>query len=379
MLISCLFYLKKRYEVKVISTVKAIENKERKAKRNQNLTAAKVRKNDEFYTRYEDIEKELENYKEFFKDKTVYCPCDNFNDERMNNFFKYFKNNFDKLKIKTLLCSYYIENGNSEYIKIKRIEENKERDYKLNERDNNASTYRQKLQGNGSFDSDECVELLKTADIVVTNPPFSRFLEIVKLCVDYDKKFLMIGNKNAILNGIVMPLFMNNKIWLGINNVKDFVQPDGSIKKFGNIGWFTNLENNKKTKRLKLTKEYYVKESKEQKRLENYENKDYPSFLNYNAINVDRVENIPKDYFGIMAVPLSFLDKYNPEQFEIIGAGRNMFNEKLGFQKIGKEVMKKYRAQGGTGNYTENMHSLVYEKDGKVYFPYQRILIKRRK
>lgn len=364
--------------MKAISTVKAIENKERKAKRNQNLTAAKVRKNDEFYTRYEDIEKELENYKGLFKDKTVYCPCDNFNDERMNNFFKYFKNNFDKLKIETLLCSYYIENGNSEYIKIKRIEKNKEKDYKLNERDNNASTYRQKLQGNGSFDSDECVELLKTADIIVTNPPFSRFLEIVKLCVDYDKKFLMIGNKNAILNGIVMPLFMDNKIWLGINNVKDFVQPDGSIKKFGNIGWFTNLENNKRNEKLKLTKEYYLNKNKEIKELENYENKNYPIFLNYSAINVDRVENIPKDYFGVMAVPLSFLDKYNPEQFEIIGAGRNMFNEKLGFQKIGKEVMKKYRDQGGTGNYTENMHSLVYEKDGKVYFPYQRILIKRK-
>lgn len=276
------------------------------------------------------------------------------------------------------MCSYYIENGNSEYIKIKRIKENKERDYKLNERNNNASTYHQKLQGNGSFDSDECVELLKTADIVVTNPPFSRFLEIVKLCVDNDKKFLMIGNKNSILNGVVMPLFMDNKIWLGINNVKDFIQPDETIKKFGNIGWFTNLENNKKTKRLKLTKEYYAKESKEQKKSENYENKDYPTFLNYNAINVDRVENIPKDYFGVMAVPLSFLDKYSPEQFEIIGAGRNMFNEKLGFQKIGKEVMKKYRDQGGTGNYTENMHSLVYEKDGRVYFPYQRILIKRK-
>lgn len=210
----------------------------------------------------------------------------------------------------------------------------------------------------------------------MTNPPFSRFLEIVKLCVDNDKKFLMIGNKNAILNGIVMPLFMNNKIWLGINNVKEFVQPDSTIKKFGNIGWFTNLENNKRNEKLKLTKEYYVKELKES---ENYENKDYPTFLNYNAINVDRVENIPKDYFGVMAVPLSFLDKYNSDQFEIIGAGRNMFNEKLGFQKIGKEVMKKYRAQGGTGNYTENMHSLVYEKDGRVYFPYQRILIKRKK
>lgn len=362
--------------MRIISEIKTIDDKEKKPKRNQNLTVAKVRKNDEFYTRYEDIEKELENYKEFFKDKTVYCPCDNFNDEKMNNFFKYFKNNFETLKLKTLLCSYYIENGNSEYIEIKRIEENKEKDYKLNENDNNVSIYRQKLQGDGSFDSDECIELLKTADVIVTNPPFSRFSDIFSLCVKHNKKFLLIGNKNAILYNDIMLLFMDNKIWLGTNNVKEFVQPDGSIKKFGNIGWFTNLKNNKRNEKLKLTKEYYVKELKES---ENYENKDYPTFLNYNAINVDRVENIPKDYFGVMAVPLSFLDKYNPEQFEIIGAGRNMFNEKLGFQKIGKEVMKKYRAQGGTGNYTENMHSLVYEKDGKVYFPYQRILIRRKK
>ena len=364
--------------MRIISNVEANENKERSPKRNQNLTAAKVRKNDEFYTRYEDIEKELENYKEFFRDKTVYCPCDNFNDEKMNNFFKYFKNNFETLKLKTLLCSYYIENGNSEYIEIKRIEENKEKDYKLNENNNNVSIYRQKLQGDGSFNSDECIELLKTADVIVTNPPFSRFSDIHSLCAKYNKKFLLIGNKNAILYNDIMPLFMDNKIWLGINNIKEFVQPDGTIKKFGNIGWFTNLKSNKRNEKLKLTKEYYAKESKEQKRSENYENKDYPTFLNYNAINVDRVENIPKDYFGVMAVPLSFLDKYNPEQFEIIGAGRNMFNEKLGFQKIGKDVMKKYRDQGGTGNYTENMHSLVYEKDGRVYFPYQRILIKRK-
>jgi hypothetical protein len=201
--------------------------------------------------------------------------------------------------------------------------------------------------------------------MVITNPPFSLFDKFIDQCMRFNKKFLIIGNKNAMLYKNIFPHFMNNEIWLGMNNVNNFYQPDGKMKSFGNVGWFTNIENNRRNSILELNKEYKLDKTQ------------YPTFLNYEAINVSKVKDIPKDYEGVMAVPLSFIDSYNPNQFKIIGAGMNSYNEILEIEIIGSEVLKKYKEQGGTGHYTENMHSLVYEKDGKIHFPFKRIIIKK--
>ena len=162
------------------------------------------------------------------------------------------------------------------------------------------------LKGNGDFRSPECIELLKQADIVVTNPPFSLFREYIALLMSYQKKFVIIGNQNAITYKEVFPLLKTNKVWPGYNHVKEFLQADGSVKKFGNIQWFTNLDISKRHEELILYK--------------NYTPAEYPKYDNYDAINVDKVADIPCDYDGVMGVPITFLDKYNPIQFEIIGA-----------------------------------------------------------
>ena len=163
-----------------------------------------------------------------------------------------------------------------------------------------------RLKGDGDFRSPECIELLKEADIVVTNPPFSLFREYIAILMLYEKKFIIIGNQNAITYKDVFPLLKNNKVWPGYNHVKEFLQSDGNIKKFGNIQWFTNLDISKRHEKLILYKKYTPA--------------DYPKYDNYDAINIDKVTDIPCDYDGIMGVPITFLDKYNPEQFEIIGA-----------------------------------------------------------
>lgn len=162
------------------------------------------------------------------------------------------------------------------------------------------------LEGNGDFRNQECLDLLDESDIVVTNPPFSLFREYVAVLMEHQKKFLIIGNKNAITYKEFFPLLKNNEVWIGCTNVKEFLQPDGSIKKFGNIGWFTNLDVAKRHEKLILWK--------------NYTPEEYPRYDNYDAINVDKVSEIPCDYDGVMGVPITFMDKYNPLDFEIVGA-----------------------------------------------------------
>ena len=168
-----------------------------------------------------------------------------------------------------------------------------------------ADALQEDLEGNGDFRSEECVEILKECDIVCTNPPFSLFREFVDLLMTHNKQFLIIGNKNAYAYKNIFTYFKNNKIWTGYNAVHNFIQPDGNIKKFGNIGWFTNLQSKKRNEELILTK--------------TYNEIDFPYLDNYNAINVGKVVNIPKDFDGYMAVPITFIDKYNPNQFEIFG------------------------------------------------------------
>ena len=252
---------------------------------NANLNKAKKAKNDEFYTRYEDIEVEVMEYKEQFQDKIVYLPCDSLKSE----FWSFFINNFQSFGLKKLIATHYEKDGQS---------------YKVWTNDGDNIIW-EDLIGDGDFRSPECIEILKECDIVCTNPPFSLFREFVDVIMTHGKQCLIIGSQNAFTYKEIFKMIKNNKLWTGYNMVKEFNQPDGSIKKFGNVCWFTNLTTNKRNEEMVLTK--------------NYNLIDYPKYENYEAIEVNRLVNIPKDYDGVMGVPITFIDKYNPEQFEILG------------------------------------------------------------
>ena len=332
--------------------------------KNSNLHAAKVAKNDEFYTRFEDINFEINlvehGYRPFFKDKIVYCNCD---DPEESNFWKFFKARFNGLKLKKLISTHYDQEGKSSY----KLEYDGER------------VVKSELDGNGDFRSPECVELLKESDIVVTNPPFSLFREFVALLMKYEKKFVIIGSMNAITYKEIFPLIKDNKIWLGYTQPKIFIQPDGSEKKFGNILWYTNLEIPKRHEPMLLGGSYERGSKKGM----------FPKYDNYDAINVDRVCDIPEDYDGVMGVPITFLDKYCPEQFEIVELGNSKENFTPTKQYVGAI---KHKKDGSTTNGNAVNSVLVTKLDaplkGEVYYttnteilfaPYARILIKRRK
>ena len=271
-----------------------------------NLNKAKKAKNDEFYTLYSDVEKELAHYQQHFKGKIVYCNCDN---PEWSAFWRYFHINFSTMGLKKLIATY---KGTPTY----KMEYTGGNDIDV------TVGLRTPLKGDGDFRSQECLDVLKVADIVVTNPPFSLFREYVAQLMEYGKKFIIIGSKNAITYKDFFPLLKDNKVWIGYNNVNDFQQPDGSFKKFGNIGWFTNLCIKKRHEKIVLRKIYTPEE--------------YPTYDNYEAINVNKTAEIPSDYDGVMGVPISFLDKYNPNQFEIVGWSRhNDLNMDGGYWKKG--------------------------------------------
>ena len=261
-----------------------------------NLNNAKKAKNDEFYTQLSDIEKEMAYYKDFFKGKIVYCNCD---DARESNFFKFFSNNFESLRLKKLITTGYKAEGKG----VKLVYEGDKNGNKIVE--DNEIIIRE-LDGDGDFRSAECIEFLKEADVVVTNPPFSLFRKYVAQLMKYGKKFIIIGSMNAITYKEIFPYIKNNELWMGINWVKDFIQPNGEVKKFGNICWYTNIGHSRRNIELDLYKKYSADE--------------YPKYDNYNAIEVSKVSEIPTDYEGVMGVPITFLDKYCPTQFEIVGA-----------------------------------------------------------
>lgn len=288
---------------------------------NKNLNKAKVAKKDEFYTQLEDINNELRHYREHFRGKTVLCNCD---DPRVSNFFTYFAYNFEFLGLKKLITTCY-KNQDSDLFSQGASEQAV---YLIYEGDKNGNHIPDPeeigihpLKGDGDFRSAECIELLKEADIVVTNPPFSLFREFVALMMEYEKKFLIIGNQNAITYKEIFPLIMKNQIWLGCKTGDmSFKVPSDSEpratrywqdetgqkwRSMGNICWFTNLDHHKRHEDLILYKKYSPEE--------------YPKYDNYNAINVNKVAEIPCDYDGVMGVPITFLDKYNPNQFEIVG------------------------------------------------------------
>lgn len=286
---------------------------------NNNLQRAKDSKKDEFYTRLEDIEKELKHYREHFRGKVVYCNCD---DPRKSNFFHFFSYNFEKLGLKKLISTSY-ESDESNYTtkeKSSPIFLEYEGDLNNNNIPDISEIAIQKLQGDGDFRSMESIEFLKQSDIVVTNPPFSLFRDFIALLMEHDKKFIVIGSMNSITYKEIFNWIKLDKIWLGNNSVKRFQIPEyyehNSVvyedevryAVFGNVCWFTNLEFKKRFEDIILYKSYLNNES------------EYPCYDNYNAIEVSKTTDIPNDYYGYMGVPISFLFKYNPNQFEIVGS-----------------------------------------------------------
>ncbi|BFT94940.1 MAG: hypothetical protein MNSN_08170 [Minisyncoccus archaeiphilus] len=309
---------------------------------NSNLKNAKNSKKDEFYTQLTDIEKELRHYKDQFYNKVVYCNCD---DPFESNFFKYFANNFNVLKLKKLITTSYVKspiiNNQLPLLEIEGLKPSGKEPFKIeiNEvLDNNVdgaidladvewllrhdANTATPLKATGDFRSDECIELLKEADIIVTNPPFSLFRQYLAQLIEYGKFFLILGDQNAITYKETFKLIKENKVWFGYDNggTKWFQVPDdydiptetrkktvNGVKFFsmGRIMWYTNLETTKRHEELILYKKYTPV--------------DYPEYSNYKAINIDRVSDIPMDYRGVMGVPITFLDKYNPDQFEIVG------------------------------------------------------------
>jgi hypothetical protein len=269
----------------------------KKQNKNKNLHKAKTAKNDEFYTQLVDIENELGYYKNHFKNKIVFCNCD---DPKESNFWKYFALNFEFLGLKKLISTHFETTQPSYKLEI---EKDINGDGKIDEQD----AIKTLLKQNGDFRSPECIDILKESDMVVTNPPFSLFREYVAQLIEYKKKFIIIGPQGSITYKETFKLIKDNKIWLGYTCPKEFLQPDGTAKTFGNISWFTNIEIKKRHENLILYKIY--KGNK----------KDYTKYDNYDAVNVDKIKDIPCDYNGTMGVPITFLDKYNPEQFEIVG------------------------------------------------------------
>ncbi len=296
---------------------------------NKNLHQAKNAKKDEFYTQLPDIENELKHYRHHFKDKVVYCNCD---DPRMSNFFHYFSYNFEDLGLKKLITTCY-QNQNRDLFSTHDSERAIYLEYHGDTNQNRVPDVEeigvQYLKGDGDFRSEESIELLKQADIVVTNPPFSLFREYVAQLIAYKKKFVIIGHQNAITYKELFPLIKENKMWLGfgfrggaghfISNYEDTAtandRKEGMIRVSG-VHWFTNLDHNKRHEDLILYKPYTPE--------------DYPKYDNYDAINVNKTKEIPMDYPGAMGVPITFLDKYNPEQFEILGLSASAgYNQKI--------------------------------------------------
>ena len=314
---------------------------------NSPLNVAKIAKNDEFYTQITDIEKEMSHYWDHVRGKVIFCNCD---DPYESNFFKYFALNFNFLGLKKLIATCYVgspiankqlslfddesaENKttrNPHKIEISEVPVNPEKGFSLDDVAyllRNTKNVLTRLQGDGDFRSPECIELMKQSDVVVTNPPFSLFREYVAQLMELGKKFVIIGHQNAIIYKGIFQLIRDNKLWIGYNNFDNsrFIMPDGyditSSKyaseengvKYGRVSglrWFTNLETKKRFEELTLYKTYNAKE--------------YPKYDNYDAIEVSKVVEIPMDYDGVMGVPVTFLDKSNPKQFEILGSNRGI-------------------------------------------------------
>lgn len=326
---------------------------------NKNLHAAKTAKNDEFYTQLSDIEKELYHYRDFFRGKVVFCNCD---DPEYSNFWKYFQMNFFFLGLKKLISTHYEPGGQSYKMEIIAAD--------LPTGQTAFPDYvKTPLEGDGDFRSEECIKILAEADVVVTNPPFSLFREYVAQLMEYGKKFIIIGNINAITYKEFFPLLKNDEVWEGatqfnggaayfwgdaslydpekMSNPKHAYVKDGHLYwRVNGVRWFTNVDIQKRHTPLDLYMRYHGNEDH------------FPKYDNYDAINVDKTCEIPEDYDGVMGVPISFMDKYCPEQFEIVSANDYRVHETVPVKA----------------------HGLIKDKDGAIGGKpkYARILIRRR-
>jgi len=383
---------------------------------NKNLHSASKAKKDEFYTQLSDIELELKHYKNHFKDKVVLCNCD---DPYESNFFKYFAMNFNHLRLKKLIATCYdgspIADSQLSLFDVADIDKEKvaeKKAYKIEITEvkdengdgaidladvqqliKNNKNVLSLLKGNGDFRSEECIELLKEADIVVTNPPFSLFREYIAQLVEYEKMFLIIGNVNTITYKDCFQLIKENKLWMGASihsGDREFRVPDdyplnaAGFRVDGNgvkyirvkgVRWFTNMDYKERHEDLILYKIFSSEE--------------YPKYDNYNAVNVDKTSDIPFDYDGVMGVPITFLDKYNPDQFEIIGLGnsRENFTPIKDYKNPIKHLKDGKVMNGGAINcvltieYEEPIIGQIYytsDNSKFLFAPYARILIRRR-
>ena len=358
--------------------------------KNASLNAAKDAKHDEFYTRYDDIQAELNHYEKHFNGKAVLCNCD---DPYESNFCKFFLRNFNYLGLKRLICTSYasspvvgtqmtifdymdepVRRGHGYVMDISEVPMANGRGVSDDDIDKLLKSKKRgvkKLSGDGDFRSEECIEYLKQADIVVTNPPFSLFRDYISFLMEHDKKFLIIGNQNALHYKEIFPLVQQNKVWLGHNHVKEFSKPDGTTQKFGNVLWYTNLDISKRHEGVVLYKHY---------------NPDgYPQYYNYDGIDVNKVSEIPMDYYGNMGVPDSFLEVYNPEQFVIVGVGTDVPKTKEHISYKDKNLIT-YEVNGKIVWSTEYSvserkagNSLRLDDNGKPgRLPYSRIIIRRK-
>ena len=355
---------------------------------NKNLQSAKRQKNDEFYTQLADIENELRHYGEYFRDKVVYCNCDG---PRISSFFHYFSYNFERLGMKKLISACY-KNQQRDLFSRHDSERAIWLEYEGNTKGGRVPDVEdigvREFEGDGDFRSLESIKLLKQADIVVTNPPFSLFREYVAQLLEYGKKFLIVGSRNAITYKEIFPLIKGNRIWLGygFNNgnayfkvadveryeSKPYFDETTGLVKFRNVGWFTNLDHAKCHKELILYKRYSPEE--------------YQAYDNYDAINVNKTAEIPMDWDGAMGVPITFLDKWNPDQFEIVGITKTWFGAatktyplQLQISTSGKRSEVTKLNDGPTLQINGPIEKTYYIVDGTAYEQkYARILIRNR-
>jgi len=334
---------------------------------NKDLNKAKAAKKDEFYTRLEDIELELKHYRQHFKGKTVLCNCD---DPRCSNFFRYFTLNFEVLGLKKVIATCYKNQDVdlfSQHECEKAVYQIYEGDKNHNRKVDDEEIEVKYLEGDGDFRSKECVALLEESDIVVTNPPFSLFREFVSFLVQHNKKFIIIGNVNAIKYKEIFPLIMGNKLWLGASihsGDREFQVPDDyplqasscrideNGKKYirvKGVRWYSNLDYEERHESIPLFRKYAPN--------------DYPKYVNYDAIEVSKTADIPCDYDGLMGVPITFMDKYNPDQFEIVGMSLDLADMSIIRERLG-------RNDGGPTFYIE--------KSGALVRLYDRIVIRRK-
>jgi len=330
--------------------------------KNKNLNKAAKAKNDEFYTRLEDIENELQYYTHHFKDKVVYCNCDN---PEWSNFWKYFSDNFQALGLKKLISSHYERDKPSYSLAMTA----------------DLAVSKTQLTENGDFRSPECIKLLKEADIVVTNPPFSLFRQYVAQLVAHDKSFLILGNQNAFTYKEIFKLIKAKRLFLAcVNRVGKFVKRDGSLQGFGNISWFTDMPHNGPKKELILTKTYKGNE------------KDYPKYDNYDAIEVSKVKDIPFDYEGVMGVPITFLYYLDSTYARLLGTNRGVDQDPSGVYGRSsyvndKETFKRlFIIIGATESEGKGFSEGLWDAASKVAQPlicgkrgYKRLFIKNKK